>query len=367
MMKKKEIIIFMPSIDGGGVEKNFFLVANYLSTKFEKISVISLSKNKKRKLNQKIKFISVESKFLRLIGRRVKFFISLLLLLKKLLRSKDCTVLCFQGLAYCAFLCKILSTKVIIRSNSSPSGWSKNPIKKILYKKIYNMADKIIVNSEDFKKELKSKFGLESRCILNPLNKKEILQKSNNKININFFNRKNDFKIISVARFSDQKDHICLIKSINLIKNKYKNLKVLLMGSGEKKKMIKNLINNYELSKIIKIMEFKDNPYPYIKKSDLFVLSSNFEGLPNVILESIVLNKFVISSNCPTGPSEILDNGKGGLLFKVGDYEELSKKIIFFKENKKKCQKKLLFAKKRLHRFDFSKNLKKYYEVILEK
>ena len=63
-------------------------------------------------------------------------------------------------------------------------------------------------------------------------------------------------------------------------------------------------------------------------------------------MEAITLNTFVISSNCPTGPSEILDNGKGGFLFR-GDYNELSKKIIFFINNKKINNKKLLFAKKR--------------------
>ena len=225
------------------------------------------------------------------------------------------------------------------------------------------MANKIIVNSEDFKKELKSKFNLNSECIYNPLNKKEIIKNSKKRLNISFFNKK-DFKIISVARFTNQKDHFCLIKSINLLKNKYKNIKVLLIGSGDKKKEIQNFIDELRLNKIIKILNFKKNPYPYMKNSDLFILSSNFEGLPNVLLEAITLNKFIISSNCPTGPSEILDNGKGGLLFKVGDYKGLSKKITYTIQNKKKCNEKLLFAKKRLQRFDYSKNLLKYYNIL---
>ena len=362
-MNKKKIIIFMPTIEGGGVEKNFFLITNYLSSKFKDITVISLSKSYRKKLNPKIKFITLENELSNSVGRRVKFIISLFLLFKKILFDRNSIVFCFQGLAYCTVLCKLLSTKIIIRSNSSPSGWSKNFIKTILYKKVYNNANKIIVNSEEFKKELKLKFNLNSECVYNPLNKNEIIKNSKEKFNISFFKKK-DFKIISVARFSSQKDHLCLIKSINLLKNKYDNIKVLLIGSGEKKAMIQNLINEFKLNKIIKILNFKKNPYPYIKKSNIFVLSSNFEGLPNVLLEAITLGKFVISSNCPTGPSEILDNGKGGLLFKVGNYKELSKKIIYTIDNKKKCNKKLLFAKKRLARFDFSKNLIKYYNIL---
>ena len=104
------------------------------------------------------------------------------------------------------------------------------------------MADKIIVNSEKFKQELKFKFNLNSQCIYNPLNKKEIIKNSKKKINIKFFKKKY-FKIISVARFSDQKDHFCLIKSINLLRNKYQNIKVLLIGSGEKKDEIEYMID----------------------------------------------------------------------------------------------------------------------------
>ena len=94
------------------------------------------------------------------------------------------------------------------------------------------------------------------------------------------------------------------------------------------------------------------------------MLSSKFEGLPNVLLESLVLNKFVISSNCSTGPSEILDNGKGGLLFQIQNPKELKNKIIYFLKNRSKCKKKLNFAIKRLKRFDYDKNMEKYYNVI---
>ena len=86
--------------------------------------------------------------------------------------------------------------------------------------------------------------------------------------------------------------------------------------------------------------------------------------MPNVLLEAIVLNKFVISSNCPTGPKEILLNGKGGLLFKVGDHIDLSNKILYYLKNKSKSKKMLNLSKKSLHRFDYKSNLDKYYELV---
>ena len=80
------------------------------------------------------------------------------------------------------------STKIVIRSNSSPTGWSQNVFKKMLYGILYNMANKIIVNSIDFQRELKKKFNLNSQYIYNPLNKKEII-KFKKKIKINFLRK----------------------------------------------------------------------------------------------------------------------------------------------------------------------------------
>ena len=125
----------MPTIEGGGVEKNFFLITNYLSTKFEDISVISLSNSYRKKLNPRVQFVTFKNNFLNLIGRRTKFVFSLILLSKEILSNRNSLVLCFQGLTYCTILCKLLSTKVIIRSNSSPSGWSKITSKKFYIKK----------------------------------------------------------------------------------------------------------------------------------------------------------------------------------------------------------------------------------------
>ena len=130
--------------------------------------------------------------------------------------------------------------------------------------------------------------------------------------------------------------------------------------------MAKNLIIYIKTNSggLISIKNFTNNPFPYLRFSDIMVLSSMYEGLPNVLLESLALNKFTISSNCPTGPSEILDNGKGGLLFKTGNYKDLANKILFYLSNKKIFKKMLLHSKFRLKRFDYNTNLKKYFLLV---
>ena len=361
-MTQKKIVFFMPSIEGGGVEKNLFIISNYFASKLDNIYLITASKKYSNKFSKKINLISPNSNIWDHFGRRVKYLICLFLLFKIFLKKKKIFVFCFQANIYCIILCKLLNVKVIVRSNSSPFGWSKNLIKNKIFQIILKKADKITANSKEFSKLLEKKFKVKVKSIYNPLNKKEIIKFSKLKSE-NIFTRKKILKIINVGRFVDQKDQITLLKAINLLKKKLK-MEVRILGRGVEEEKLKNYISKNKLNKIVKLVNFKNNPYPSIKNSELFILTSKFEGLPNVLLEAIVLNKFVISSNCSTGPKEILDNGKGGLLFKVGDYKELAKKILFYSENKSICKKKLIFAKKRLVRFDYINNLNLYLNLI---
>ena len=119
----------MPSIEGGGVEKNFFIVANYLSN-FKKISVITISNKYKNKFIKKIEFISFKSLFWNRLKRKMKYFFAFILLIKKFLVEKEKIVFCFQANIYAILICKIFCVKIIVRSNSAPVGWSKNFLKK---------------------------------------------------------------------------------------------------------------------------------------------------------------------------------------------------------------------------------------------
>ena len=98
----------------------------------------------------------------------------------------------------------------------------------------------------------------------------------------------------------------------------------------------KKFIIKIILKRIVRLINFLTNPYPYIKHADHFILSSNYEGLPNVLLEAQCLKKIIISTKCPTGPNEILLNGRAGTFFKMNDYKDLSKKITQVYKNKAK-------------------------------
>jgi glycosyltransferase involved in cell wall biosynthesis len=360
----KKLIIFIPHIKGGGVEKNFFIITNFLAEKLSNVSVITINKEYKNKLNKKIKIISPVNNRWKESSIYTKYFIALLLLVKTILTDKNFTILTFQANWYSIAISKIFGIKIISRSNTAPEGWSKSVVKNFLYKIILNLANSVIVNSLEFKNQIKKKFNVNSTCILNPLNKNEIIKLSKKKIKFSFF-KKNFLNIISLGRFTDQKNHILILKSINYINNKIP-IRLLLAGSGENYNKLSAYIKKKNLHKTIKMVNFLENPYPYINKSDLLILSSNFEGLPNILLEAQCLKKFIISTKCPTGPKEILLNGKAGLFFKMNDHKDLAKKIIFYFANRKKMKQKINLGYKNLYKYDKSNNLNKYYKLVLK-
>lgn len=361
-MKKKRLILFMPTIDIGGVEKNFIIISNFLSKKIRNISVITTSFQKKKKFSNNIKFISLNFINIQNFPRRFKFLLGILILFIELIKNKNSIVFSFQANIYCIFLCKLFNVKVIVRSNSSPTAWSNNIIKKKLYQIAFSLADDVIVNSKEFKSLFKKKFNKNPKVIYNPVNKKEIIRLSKKKINFDFF--KPEFiNFINVARLEDQKDHLTLLEAFAKLKLKFK-VRLLIIGNGKNLNKIEKYIIKNNLSKNIKIILNENNPYPFIKLSDFVILTSIYEGLPNVLLEGICLKKLIISSDCATGPKEILDYGKGGILFKMKNSNDLYKKVSFIINNKKQKIKKINFANKRLNRFDYEYNLNKYLKLI---
>ncbi len=337
-MDNKNLIFFAPSLEDGGVEKNLKMVANNLSNKFSEISLITFDNIQKKDFNKKINFILPKRNFLNSNLRKFKFISCSYLLFKSLLRNRKQTVISFQGNVYSIIVCKLLFVKIIIRSNVSPIIWKNNLSKLIFYKFIYSFADKIIVNSKNFQLQMKSLLNLKTICIYNPLDKNKILSLSKKKINVNFFEKKR-INILHVGRLVKQKNQKCLINALTDLKNTIP-FKLIIIGKGNNKKYLENLVKKNNMSNFIKFLPYKKNPYPYFIKSDLFILTSLYEGSPNVLTEAILLKNCIISSDCSSGPSEILLNGKGGLLFKNDDYEDLKKKILYLFKNREICNKK---------------------------
>ena len=359
----KKIIFFIPSIEDGGVEKNLFVVSNYLKRKNIPIEILTCNSNMSKKFIRGIRFIGTKSKFWIDKSRSIKYSICLLILLFNLLfRKEKPLIFAFQANIYAIFIAKILNVKIVTRSNSAPDGWSKKFYKTTIYKFLIRWADDVMVNSLAFQKVFEKQFKIKVSCIYNPFEKIFVQKQIKQKIKKSFF-KKNYLNIVSVGRLTDQKDHLTLLKSINLLKKDHK-LRLVIIGKGETENFLQNFIIKNDLQSKVKLLGYLKNPYPYIHASDIVILTSKFEGLPNILLEAQYLKKYIISTDCPTGPKEILLNGKAGDLIKIGDYKKLSFLINNFNKRKKIITNKINTGFKNFHRFDYDLNCNKYFVFI---
>ena len=153
--------------------------------------------------------------------------------------------------------------------------------------------------------------------------------------------------ILAAGRLTKQKNFIYLISEFKKFNNIFKNYKLIILGDGELKNEIKMYIKLNNLENKVELKGRVENVYDYMKNSEIFILSSLWEELGFVIVEAAFNNLYIISSDCNNGPSEFLDNGKNGIIFKSNKKDELLNALIkFHEESKEKKYIKKVLAKK---------------------
>ena len=141
-------------------------------------------------------------------------------------------------------------------------------------------------------------------------------------------------KISAVGHLHKQKNYPNLINAIDILKTEKKiNCQVIIAGEGPENKNIEDLIHQKKLTNEITLVGSISNPLSLIEESDLFVLSSSYEGFGMVIVEALSLGKTVVSTDCPSGPSEIIGDNEFGYLCRVDNPSDLAEKIEYAKEN----------------------------------
>jgi glycosyltransferase involved in cell wall biosynthesis len=137
-----------------------------------------------------------------------------------------------------------------------------------------------------------------------------------------------DYKIlVASGRLATWKGFEDLIRAMPAVLRRRK-VKLLILGDGPLKDHLLNIIDELDLSSSVDLVGYVDNPLKYYKNADVFVLSSHVEGLPNVLVEAMMCGCTPVATNCPTGPREVLDDGKYGYLVPMHDSEALVKGVI---------------------------------------
>lgn len=191
------------------------------------------------------------------------------------------------------------------------------------------------------------------------INITDFIKKKNE--NFSEFNEKKKKIIISAGRLTKQKNFTYLIDEFYEFCKSNNNYILYILGDGEEMNILKQKVNKKKLTDKVILKGYVDNVYKYFKNADLFVLSSKWEEVGFVIVEAAVSNLFVISSDCPNGPTEFLGKGKYGLLFENNKKGKLHQALLQFQnlKNKMNMQIKLKKNAKKYTMFMHFKVLKK--------
>ena len=218
-------------------------------------------------------------------------------------------------------------TKIILRISGLPK---LNILRSIFWKIYSKKIHKVTCPTQStYNKILKSKIFDKHKIYLlrDPiLNVKDILKKSNEKLENNIRNEK---YILGIGRLTKQKNFSLLLNFFNQLNKKYPKYKLYILGDGENKSILNNMINKYQLNTKVFLLGHQSNVFKYLKFADCFILSSLWEDPGFVLAEAGIMNTNIISSNCPNGPKEIIHNED--FLFINGSKDNLMKKFEIYK------------------------------------
>lgn len=331
---KKKASFFLPSLRGGGAEKVFLSLAREFNKRKYDVNLVLAQKE-----GEYLKFVDDDIKIIDLKASRM---LNAIPKIKGYIRKNKpdyfLSTMNYANVAalWAKKLSHVSKTKVIVRDASSMSGrlkWDKKISNYLLWytiKKTYAHADAIISVSKENAEFLSDSISISRekiKTIYNPIDLQRLTKEAKEEVKENFFNKGKVPFIVSAGRFSKAKSFQTLIKAFAIVSSKVK-LNLVILGKGETRSKLEHLIGQNGLRDRVYMPGFVHNPYKYIAKSSLFVLPSLWEGLPNVLLQALALDVPVVSTNCKTGPKEILEGGEWGELVPVRDHERMAEAIL---------------------------------------
>lgn len=346
----KKLLFITNESSHGGAEKMLIWLANNLST-FPDYSVLFCILNNNKpfySLSDAIKIISLSKPSNEnFIYRNTIGFLKKTLFVYRIIKiEKIDMIINFNDHAlYNILVCKaLLKVKLLISQRVDPGAIVSKTGKFRL--KLIKYADGLVCQTQQALDFFSESIQKKSVVIFNPIyNIPETLWNP----------QKTHKTIISVARLElKQKRQDVLIKAFKIVHEKVPDIKLLMYGSKIEKdyQIIKNLINELELNEYVKYCGITSDIFSEMRKAKMLVLSSDYEGIPNSILEAMALGMPIISTDCKPGGARMLLNDNGGLLVPCGDIEALANAILFLLQNPSIGVEKAKIANRSIDRFN---------------
>lgn len=199
--------------------------------------------------------------------------------------------------------------RIIITQHMNPEIFLDSKIRSWLIKFFFPLADKTVCVSKEIERILNEKYGIQNTLtIYNMMDMEENIKKSQEELPQEYDELMdgNDFNFINIGRLDRQKGQWFLIRSFKKVVDRYKNARLFILGEGNLRDKLEHLINELDLNGNVFLLGEQENIFSFLKNSNCFILSSLWEGLPLALIESISINLPIISTDCKTGPREIL-------------------------------------------------------------
>lgn len=332
-MRNNRIAMILPELGGGGAERVFLLLARSLATTGIDVDLLLLKKRGEylSLLSKDIRIIPLTNNARQGIGpfELTGALIRLIIYLKKNNIDALLSTLSRTNLfAVCAWKLSGSRCRMILREANTLHNIHNKGL-RLLMSWIYPWANHIIAISKGVAADMQS-LGIKKKnisVIYNPVDIAAVQKLSQEPSGHPWLSDKSVPVITAVGRLVPQKDFDTLITAFSKAL-KQRDLYLLILGSGPLRAPLQKKINALDLSGAVDLVGFQDNPFAYIKASDLLVMSSRWEGFGMVLIEALACGVNIVSTDCHSGPSEILENGRYGTLVPVGDSDRLAKAIL---------------------------------------
>lgn len=334
----KSCMFVVPSLSDGGAERVVSVLSSELSNIIEKVSVLVYWKTEfDYPISNKVSVINLSG------GNKYSYAqmkkIERLKKMRSIIEKERPEVIvpflphvCVQvGCATIGLKCNVIQT---VRNNPSTT-----PVeayrRRIRDFQIYRSKCTIVQNEEQlnyFPQKLKNKIQI----LPNPINESFLKME---------YKGSDHFKAVSVGRLIEQKNYPLLIDAFSEFAKQHPDATLCIYGDGALKNTLNELILKNKMGDNIFLKGRSDNLPEILANSSVFIMSSNFEGMPNSLMEAMAVGIPVISTDCPTGPRELIGDNERGYLVEVGNQEALKKAIETVEEKKINVQEKALKAK----------------------
>jgi glycosyltransferase involved in cell wall biosynthesis len=328
-----KLALIINDLSGGGAEKAVVLLSGYAAAQGVETRIYTLQSSKDSyELDPRIERVTLASSGTsRGVGRILSLPLQAADLARELRKWKPdvcVSVLPRSNIAHVMTRWfgnrqPVLITEQVSSRDAYPSESLKDRLMRSLIARFYPQADQVFPSSEGVKEGL-TRFGVDRdqmQVVYNPVSLSEIDQAAS--AAPPDANTGSIPTIITVGRLAYQKDHHTLLRAFALARSRL-DARLVLVGQGPLRDELTALARELGISDRVIFAGWQQNPFAWMANADLFVLSSRFEGFGNVVIEAMACGLPVVSTDCPSGPGEILAGGDAGILVPVGDAQALA-------------------------------------------